>query len=125
MPRYRVTLEYDDRAPDSFDHVLLATGYRIDLRRLKFLSSRLRQSISCQRNAPRLSRSFESTVPKLHFVGCYAVDSFGPLLRFIAGTRFAAETMTSAVKGGAGTRYRTALSREANADAAVAGASVR
>jgi hypothetical protein len=40
----------------------------------------------------------ESSVPKLHFVGCYAVKSFGPLLRFIAGAPYAARAVTSAAR---------------------------
>lgn len=39
---------------------------------------------------PVLSGRFESSVPGLFFVGLAAADSFGPLMRFVAGARFAA-----------------------------------
>jgi len=44
-----------------------------------------------------LANGLESSVPGLHFIGASAVASFGPLLRFVAGTGFAARTVTRAV----------------------------
>ncbi len=41
------------------------------------------------------------SVPKLHFVGSYAVKSFGPLLRFIAGAPYAARAVAQAAYDGA------------------------
>ncbi|HEX4407187.1 MAG TPA: NAD(P)-binding domain-containing protein [Xanthobacteraceae bacterium] len=82
----------------TFDHVLLGTGYQIDLARLGFFAPRLLEKISCADGSPRLRADFESSVPRLHFVGSYAVKSFGPLLRFIAGAPFAARTVTAAVQ---------------------------
>ena len=36
-------------------------------------------------------------MPGLHFVGASAVASYGPLMRFVAGTTFAAQELTEAV----------------------------
>ena len=41
-----------------------------------------------------LGEGFESTVPGLHFVGPSSVASYGPLMRFIAGTGYAARSNT-------------------------------
>ena len=46
------------------------------------------------RGVPRLTRSFESSVKGLHFVGPIAAPEFGPLVRFVAGTEFAAERVS-------------------------------
>jgi hypothetical protein len=54
------------------------------------------EAIACADGSPLLNAGFESTVPKLHFVGSYAVKSFGPLLRFIAAVPFAARSVTKA-----------------------------
>jgi hypothetical protein len=54
--------------------------------------------------SPVLGSGFESSVPNLHFVGSYAVRSYGPLLRFIAGAPFTAQAVTSAALAGAATR---------------------
>jgi hypothetical protein len=81
----------------TFDHVLLATGYKIDVARLDFLGPDLLAAIARRDGSPILSTGFESSVPGLHFVGASAVSSFGPLLRFIAGCDFAARAVTLAV----------------------------
>ncbi len=81
----------------AFDHVLLATGYKIELERLSFLRPELIQKIRCDDGAPVLVSGFESSVPGLHFIGASAVKSYGPLVRFIAGSRYAAESVTSKI----------------------------
>ncbi|HMK70871.1 MAG TPA: FAD-dependent oxidoreductase [Xanthobacteraceae bacterium] len=81
------------------DHVLLATGYRIDLEKMNILDPRLRARIARHDGLPSLSAGFQSSVDGLHFVGSAAVASFGPLLRFIAGAGFAARRVTQSVLG--------------------------
>ncbi len=71
------------------DHILAATGYKIDLRRLSFLSPALQQDIRTDiAGAPSLSAWFESSVPGLYFAGAIAANAFGPLLRFACGAEF-------------------------------------
>ena len=97
----RIVLDIENGAK-IFDHVLLGTGYRIDLSRLGILSPRLLERIACAEGSPLLRAGFELTVPKLHFVGSYAVKSFGPLLRFIAGAPFAARSLARSTRRDAG-----------------------
>jgi FAD-dependent urate hydroxylase len=82
-----------------FDRVLLGTGYQIDIARLGLFGAQLLDRIVRIEGSPLLRRGFESSVPKLHFVGSYAVRSFGPLLRFIAGAPYAARAVALAVHG--------------------------
>jgi cation diffusion facilitator CzcD-associated flavoprotein CzcO len=70
------------------DRLIVATGYRCDLRKLPFLDDTLRAAIRTEDGWPVLDRYFTSTVPNLHFVGYAAEDRFGPLSRFVLGTRF-------------------------------------
>ena len=86
-----------DRGTAVFDHVLLGTGYRIDIAKLGILGPDLLPKIACRDGAPRLRAGFESSVPGLHFVGASAVASYGPLMRFIAGTAFAARELTESL----------------------------
>ena len=72
------------------DHLIAATGYTPDVDRLDFLSEGLRTSIRTHHRMPVLSGSFESSVPGLYFVGPPAVNSFGPLMRFMVGSQYAA-----------------------------------
>ena len=81
----------------TFDHVLLATGYKIDVARLGILAPALLQSVATADGSPRLTHGMESSVGGLHFVGAAAVHSFGPLMRFVWGAGPAARSVTRAV----------------------------
>jgi thioredoxin reductase len=84
------------------DHVIAATGYKVDLDRLKFLSSGIRSKLKVVGGAPVLSSSFESSMPGLYFAGITAANSFGPVMRFAFGAGFAARRITRAMsKSGA------------------------
>ena len=76
------------------DHIIAATGYKVDIERLAFLAPALRSRIATADRTPVLSRQFESSVPGLFFVGVTAANSFGPLLRFACGAEFAAARLT-------------------------------
>ncbi len=91
------------RQVEGVDHVVAATGYRVDLNRLKFLTAGLRAKIACSAGAPVLSTRFESSVSGLYFVGPSAADSFGPLMRFAFGAEFAARRVSASLcRQGAG-----------------------
>jgi cation diffusion facilitator CzcD-associated flavoprotein CzcO len=79
------------------DHVVAATGYRVDVGRLTFLSPSLKASVQRVEGAPVLNRRMESTVPGLFFIGLAAAPSFGPVMRFVYGTGFASRTVTRAI----------------------------
>ena len=75
------------------DHIIAATGYRVDLRRLPFLDSDLLGQIRMVEHTPVLSSNFESSLTGLYFIGTSAANSFGPLLRFAVGARFTARRL--------------------------------
>jgi hypothetical protein len=79
------------------DHVLAATGYRVGLDSLGFLSDDVRASCRKVAGAPLLGSSFESSVPGLYFSGISAAPTFGPLMRFVHGADFAARRIGAAV----------------------------
>jgi cation diffusion facilitator CzcD-associated flavoprotein CzcO len=91
----RIELKFGRRSA-SYDHVLLATGYKTEIAKLGIFAPHLLNAVACRDGAPLLSGSFESSVPGLYFIGASAVASLGPLLRFIAGTRFAARRVADA-----------------------------
>jgi len=80
------------------EHIIAATGYRVDLERLSFLSTEIRARIAALNGTPVLSSTFESSVPGLYFVGVAAANSFGPVMRFAFGAGFAARTLTRTMK---------------------------
>jgi hypothetical protein len=67
------------------DHVVAATGFRIDLERLAFLDPSLRRRIRTVAGAPVLSQDYETSAPGLHVIGPASADSFGPVARFVFG----------------------------------------
>ena len=81
------------------DHALLATGYAPDVARIPFLAPSLLRRVRRIGTYPRLTSGSESSVRGLHFVGATAAMRFGPLMRFVAGTGFAARSVTQAVVG--------------------------
>ena len=81
-------------------HVIAATGYKVNLERLQFVSQEIRSQIKTVNGSPILSSGFESTVPGLYFAGVAAANSFGPVMRFAFGARFAAQTLTHALAKG-------------------------
>jgi len=81
------------------DHVIAATGFRTDVRRMGFLSAALRSRLDTAHHAPALSSQFESTVPGLYFVGPASANSFGPVMRFVAGAEFTAHRLAARLSG--------------------------
>jgi hypothetical protein len=79
------------------EHIIAATGYRVDMERLTFLSREIRMLLKLGGGSPALSSTFESSVPGLYFAGLAAANSFGPVMRFAFGAGFAARTITRAM----------------------------
>jgi FAD-dependent urate hydroxylase len=90
-----LVLKLDDGGERRVDHVLLGTGYQVDLSRYDFLAPALVREIQRFDGYPKLGRGFQSSVPGLHFIGATAARSFGPLLYFVAGTEFASRELVS------------------------------
>jgi cation diffusion facilitator CzcD-associated flavoprotein CzcO len=79
------------------DHVIAGTGYRVDVTRIPFLTGEIVAGLRTYGGSPMLDRNFESSVPGLHFVGIAAALTFGPLLRFAYGARFAARRVSAGI----------------------------
>jgi hypothetical protein len=79
------------------DHLLVATGYRIGPDAFGFLAPRLRSRLASLSGWPALGADFQSSIPGLYFVGFPSAGSFGPLMRFVCGTAFAAPRVAAAV----------------------------
>jgi hypothetical protein len=93
-----VGLTLTDGSTRRVEHVVLATGYKVDLDRYAFLAPELLAEIRCVDGYPVLDGGFETSVGGLHFVGATAAWSFGPLMRFIAGSGYAAARVTAAAR---------------------------
>jgi thioredoxin reductase len=89
------------RSTLAVDHVIAATGYRVDVDTIGLMDSGLRAAVARVKptGAPRLSRSFESSIRGLHFIGLAAAPTFGSLMRFVCGAEFAAMRVRRALTG--------------------------
>lgn len=90
-----VELKLSDGSERRVDHVLMGTGYRVDLARYTFLAPELRGEIRQLDGYPAVSAGLQTSVPGLHFTGAPAARNFGPLLYFVTGTEFASKELAS------------------------------
>lgn len=104
------------------DHLIAATGYKVDLRRLQFIEDNIRQQISSVDHTPVLSPNFECSVPGMYFVGTSSANAFGPLMRFAVGARFTAPKVAGHL---AKSFARSKAETKAITETAVAAAAVR
>lgn len=94
-----LSLKLDDGSDRRTDHVLLGTGYKVDVARYPFLPERLSSSLDRANGFPRLLKGFESSTPGLHFLGAPSAWTYGPLMYFVAGTDFAARSLATHLAG--------------------------
>ena len=92
-----ISLTLDNGSERRVDHVLLGTGYQVDIARYDFLPAELARNVQLFDGYPKLACGFRSSVPGLHFIGATAARSFGPLLYFVAGTEFASRHLVSQI----------------------------
>jgi cation diffusion facilitator CzcD-associated flavoprotein CzcO len=97
--RLALRLSGQDDRQVKVDHVIAATGYKAAVSRLAFIDESVQSRVCTAEEAPVLNRHFESSVSGLYFVGAAAANSFGPLLRFAYGARFAAERVAARLAG--------------------------
>lgn len=77
------------------DHLLLGTGYKVDVTRYAFLAPELARRIACVNGYPVLSAGFETSVPGLHILGAPAARTVGPIMQFVSGTQYAGPALFS------------------------------
>lgn len=97
--RGRVNIVLDDGSRREVDHVVAGTGYLVDVSRYRILTPELLQALAVDAGHPRLRTGFETSVRRLHLVGVPAAGSFGPVMRFVAGTWFSSEALTRTILG--------------------------
>lgn len=92
-----VVVTLDDGTRCACDHVLLATGYQVDATRYPFVAPELLRGLRHAGGYPLLNGAMESSIPGLHFLGAPAALSFGPLMRFVSGSHYAATRLVRAL----------------------------
>jgi hypothetical protein len=93
-----VDVVLDDGSARRVNHVVLGTGYRVDIARYDFLAPELLGRVRRVDGYPLLGPGLESSMAGLHFLGAPAAWSFGPIMRFVSGSWFAGQALAEAVK---------------------------
>jgi hypothetical protein len=90
------------------DHVIAATGYRTDLRRLPFLPEAIRSRVHvvAGSGSPEVGGDYQSSVPGLYFIGPAVAPTMGPVMRFVFGTWHAGPVTARNLAGAAGRKLR-------------------
>ena len=71
----------------------------MDVPRYDFLAPDLVRRLGLADGSPVLGTGLESSVPGLHFVGAAAAQTFGPVMRFVIGTAYAAPAVARKILG--------------------------
>jgi len=85
----KITLS--DNSALMIDHVILATGYKVDLAQIPMLTAgNFADQINTKNGFPVLDEGFQSSIPNLYFTGFPAAQDFGPFFGFTAAVRTSA-----------------------------------
>jgi FAD-dependent urate hydroxylase len=90
----KAKVRLDDGSERIADHVLLGTGYKVDVSKYSFFTPRILQSIKTNNGFPVLKSGLETSIPGLHILGAPGAWSFGPVMQFVSGTTYASGALT-------------------------------
>jgi len=92
LPDDRMRAGLDNGASFDIDHIILATGYRVDMRRVSYLSTEsILPRLHIVDGYPVLDESFQSNLAGLFFTGLPATRDFGPFFGFVVGSTVTAK----------------------------------
>jgi cation diffusion facilitator CzcD-associated flavoprotein CzcO len=90
-----IRVELSDGTQRTTDHVILGTGYKLDVTAYDFLPLELTAGLRLTSGYPILGPGLESSIPGLHFLGAPAAWSYGPTMRFVSGSWYASTQLTN------------------------------
>ncbi len=82
------------------DHIVLATGYKMDILRVPMLTNgNIGNILETKNGFPVLDETFQSSIPNLYFTGFAASQDFGPFFGFTAAVRASSKIIGRAIVG--------------------------
>lgn len=93
----KIAVRLSDGTSRTVDHLLMGTGYRVDVSKYAFLSPGIVSSLKTLNGFPLLTEGMETSVPGLHILGAPGIWTFGPLLQFVSGTHYACKSLARVV----------------------------
>ena len=99
-PGEAVTVTLGDGTRLETDHVLLATGYAVDMRRVPYLAADgLAGELDLAEGFPVLDEDFQTSLEGLYIPGFPSTRDFGPFFGFVAGATTTAAIIGAALEG--------------------------
>lgn len=81
------------------DHIIFATGVRVQVARLPFLSHKtILEKLETNEGYPALDEDFQSNLPGLYFTGLAASNDFGPFFGFVRACPLSARYIVAHVE---------------------------
>lgn len=93
-----VEVQLSDGAQIQVDHVLFATGYRVNASKINLLADLL-PDISVDDGFPVLDSTMQSSVAGLCFTGLFGARKFGPIFGFVLGCQVAPRILVDGIAG--------------------------
>ena len=88
---HSISLDLTSGARLHADHVILATGYKVDIHRVPFLSTGpVRDRLQVRNGFPVLDEHFQTSIPGLFITSMAATQDFGPFFGFTVSARVSA-----------------------------------
>jgi cation diffusion facilitator CzcD-associated flavoprotein CzcO len=91
------------------DIVIAGTGFKADIDKLAFLSEKLRSGIVREERAPKLTASFETSIPNLFVIGILSAPTFGPVMRFMFGAKHPASIVARSIAARSSLKKRVSI----------------
>ena len=94
-----IEIELTSGARIRSDHVILATGCKVDIYRVPFLAAGpVRDRLQVRNGFPVLDDRFQTSIPGLFITSMAAVQDFGPFFGFTVAARVSASTIGRALR---------------------------
>jgi cation diffusion facilitator CzcD-associated flavoprotein CzcO len=99
LPSGELGIRLDDGRSFTVDHIILATGYKVDLKRIPLLAQgNLLPEITTRNSFPALDTHFQTSVPGLYITSMAASQDFGPFFGFTGAVRTSAKLIAAGLK---------------------------
>lgn len=100
LPTKELQITLNDNSSLLIDHVILATGYKMDITRIPLIANgNIASELKVQNGFPVLDETFQSSIPNLYFTGLPAAQDFGPFFGFTAAAKTSAKIIGRALSG--------------------------
>ncbi len=96
-PQHSLKIQLSSGEQIEVDHVITATGYKVETSQLPFLHPDLLASLQCNNGFPCLDAHFQSNIPGLYFTSFMAGQDFGPFFGFTIAVRTSAKLISQSL----------------------------